>query len=143
MIEGRVEYETLPHTADLVLVVHGKNPGDLFERCAAAMFDQILDVAAVRPDMVELVVEAEATGLDELLVAFLGELLGESSLRQVAFGAFQVESLEEKKIRARAWGEPLDPARHGFKTELKAVTYHALEVGRAGELWRAQVLFDV
>lgn len=143
MIEGSVPYDIMEHTADLGVIVTGCSLADLFERCAAAMFDQLVDLSTVRTDMVELVVEVEAQNIEELLVAFLGELLGEAMVRGVVFGAFEVEMLEGARIKARAWGEPLERERHGFKTELKAVTYHALSVDPTSQGWRAQVLFDI
>ena len=39
--------------------------------------------------------------------------------------------------------EPYDPERHPLRTELKAVTYHQLEVARDGDEWTGRVIFDV
>jgi len=37
----------------------------------------------------------------------------------------------------------LDLSRHTLKTEIKAVTYHGLEVKKTGQGWEAQVIFDI
>ncbi len=47
-------------------------------------------------------------------------------------------------LAARLWGERTDRERHPPLTEIKAVTYHHLEVTQvADEDWRARVLLDV
>ena len=47
-------------------------------------------------------------------------------------------------IRANVRGEKFDPSRHRFLTELKAVTYHQLEVVKDERgKWRARMIFDV
>jgi len=46
-------------------------------------------------------------------------------------------------VAGRAWGEPLDLARHGFKTEVKAVTYHELALTEIPGGIRAHVVVDI
>jgi hypothetical protein len=38
-------------------------------------------------------------------------------------------------------GEQFDPRRHLMLTELKAVTYHQLNLARAGGEWKARIVF--
>jgi len=40
-------------------------------------------------------------------------------------------------------GEPVDPARHHFRLDVKAATYHGLEVRREDGGWIASIIFDV
>jgi len=40
-------------------------------------------------------------------------------------------------------GERFDAARHPLKVQVKAVTYHGLEVARDEGGWRARVIFDI
>jgi SHS2 domain-containing protein len=40
-------------------------------------------------------------------------------------------------------GEQFDPRRHVMLTELKAVTYHQLNVEGAEGGWKARIVFDV
>jgi SHS2 domain-containing protein len=58
------------------------------------------------------------------------------------FGRFQV-NLKDLALEATAWGEVFDPEIHTMKTEIKAVTYHLLEVVEADQCWKAQVIFDI
>ncbi len=40
-------------------------------------------------------------------------------------------------------GEQFDRRRHLMLTELKAVTYHQLNVERADSVWKARIVFDI
>jgi SHS2 domain-containing protein len=46
-------------------------------------------------------------------------------------------------LRAEARGESRDPARHGIKVLVKAVTYHGLEIVRTERGYEATVVFDI
>jgi len=74
----------------------------------------------------------------ELLV----ELALEKIPRDLIFGRFQVK-IHELSLEATAWGNVFDPNIHTMKTEIKAVTYHQLEVARSDQGWQAQVIFDI
>jgi SHS2 domain-containing protein len=54
-----------------------------------------------------------------------------------------IEEVDATRIRARLAGEKLDYERHGFETEMKAVTYHQLSVTCENGCWQARVIFDV
>ncbi|MCX6820862.1 MAG: archease, partial [Candidatus Aenigmarchaeota archaeon] len=45
--------------------------------------------------------------------------------------------------KGTAWGEKTDPKKHEMRGEVKAVTYHKMEIGKDGEYYRVQVIFDV
>jgi SHS2 domain-containing protein len=54
-----------------------------------------------------------------------------------------VESVGEDGLRARVKGEPFQEGVHVIKTQVKAVTYHQIEVRQEKEGWRARVIFDL
>jgi SHS2 domain-containing protein len=49
---------------------------------------------------------------------------------------------EPGALVAEVAGEPVDPARHQFRMDVKAATYHQVQVRRNAE-WRARVILDV
>jgi SHS2 domain-containing protein len=52
--------------------------------------------------------------------------------------------IDDGALRAEAWGEPIDPARHEIAVEAKGATFTALEVAqRADGSWVAQCVVDV
>ena len=56
------------------------------------------------------------------------------------FSVFEVE-IYGTKLEARIKGEKLDASRHHLKTDIKAITYHMLEVNV--DTNTVQVLFDI
>jgi len=50
---------------------------------------------------------------------------------------------DERSAELELLGEPLDPARHEVRTEVKAVTYHALAVARRDGGWAGRVILDL
>jgi len=47
------------------------------------------------------------------------------------------------RLEAEAAGEPFAPERHRMKTEIKAVTYHGLEIRETPAGWRGRIVCDV
>jgi len=63
--------------------------------------------------------------------------------RGLLFGRFQV-AIEGDRLRATAYGEPVDRARHQPAVEVKGATMTGLEVRRSAQgEWRAQCIVDV
>ncbi|HET20312.1 MAG TPA: archease, partial [Chromatiales bacterium] len=58
------------------------------------------------------------------------------------FGRFEVR-IETGRLRATAWGEPVDQARHQPAVEVKGATLTQLAVRQEGDLWVAQCVVDV
>ena len=54
-----------------------------------------------------------------------------------------IESICENEIEALIRFEAYSPQRHVLKNEIKAVTYHQIQVFDGGAQWQAQVIFDV
>lgn len=57
--------------------------------------------------------------------------------------AFRVESVASGRAEGVVTGEPYDPSRHHILAQIKAVTYHQIEVTQEKGGWRARVILDV
>ncbi len=114
---------------------------ELFETSAIAFVELITSVDSLTC-RVERQFHLREDEMDTLLVSWLQELLYILDTEGLIFGQFQVK-LHESSLEATAWGEPFDPNVHTMKTEIKAVTYHQLEVVKADHGWQAQVIFDI
>ncbi len=132
----------MEHTADVGIRAYGAGLGEVFRNCALGMMSLMLDLEKVRREK-RIRIEAEAGDREALLVAWLSEVLFHVEAEGFAFGWFTEVELSDEKAAAWGWGEPLDPARHGLKLEVKAPTYHGLELREDGGMWVAQVIFDV
>jgi SHS2 domain-containing protein len=135
-------YELIDHTADVAIKAYGKNLSEAFENAAKAMFDIITNNSEIE-NIGQYDIELEADNLEQLLVDWLSELLFLNSANNIVFGFFKVE-LDEKNIKlsAKVFGEKFDISKHKIGTEIKAVTYHMLEVNKKKPI-HVQVLFDL
>jgi len=133
------------HTADLGLEVWAATLDRLFVDAAVGLADAITDASALREtEGVEVTVEEPA--LDLLLVAWLEELLYRfETTGALARGgeARVVEGTSGWRVEATLRGERFDATRHPLRVTVKAITYHALEVARDEQGWRARVIFDI
>jgi SHS2 domain-containing protein len=141
---GRPDYRQLDHTADLGLLVRAPSAELLFERMAAALFDVMLeDIDEVDPGGRSIEVTVEAPDREALLVTWLNELIGIAIREEVVLSEFEVRDVGIDRLSARVGGEPLDPARHRYETEIKAATYHYLLVSEDDDGWSGRVILDV
>jgi len=132
----------LDHTADSGIEVAGDSLDECLARAAAGMFAHMWARPTTPAPERVVGVDLEADRPDELLVAWLQELLYRSEVDGVCFYRFEVES-DGRRLSGRAIGVPLGPDVEPVGPSVKAVTRHGLEVRRAGERWRGRILFDV
>ncbi len=135
-------FEAVEHTADVGVRAYGKSRAEVFANCALGMVSLMYDPESVRGSG-RARIEARAPEEKALLVAWLSEILYLVEVEGWAFGEFVVD--EASGTEARGWGvgEPLDHEKHRVSGEVKAPTYHMLELAERGGRWEAQVIFDV
>ncbi len=128
--------------ADVGVRGNGCTLNEAFEQAALAMTAVITNPASVA--------ERQAIGLsvsaadDEmLLVEWLDALVYEMATRKMIFGRFRVD-IEERVLRATAWGEAIDVGRHQPGVEVKGATLTELRVWQDQTgIWHAQCVVDV
>jgi SHS2 domain-containing protein len=135
-------YEVLDHTADIGLIVYGGDLKALFENAGEAFFHLITDLRKVRR-RIEKRIDIGGESLERLMVDWLSELLYLHDVENLLFKGFEVESVGEDGLKAVAKGEPFQEGVHVIKTEVKAVTYHQIEVREEKGGWKAQVILDL
>ena len=139
-------FEQFEHGADIGVRGFGATPAEAFEGAADALFTLLCDdLSRVRPEKAERIA-VDAGTLDELLVAFLNELISLSDARHLVFGRVSVgidETGGRFRLAAVAEGEAFDPSRHDFTVVPKGASFTALRVAREDGAWFAQCVVDV
>ena len=135
-------YSLIDHKADLGIIVTGKDRKRLFVNAATAMFDLITDNEKLRGQKQR---RLRVSGYDwpDLMVAWLRELLYLWTGEQLLVKRVRIVSVHEHQIQATAIVDSYCADRHMIKHEIKAVTYHQIEVCKEVDGWRAQIIFDV
>lgn len=134
-------FDVIDHTADVGIVAHGETLPELFTNAAAGMMHFMIPPEAVKPRTARPIT-VDADDLSGLLVAWLNELLVLLNADGFIPAAFDVQEVTERRLAAVVLGEPVDPSRHRFRRDVKAATYHQLDV-RKNDEWSARVIFDV
>lgn len=135
-------WEHFAHEADVGVRGIGPTREAAFEQGALALMHAIGDPTRVEVrEVVDIVCEAPDDAL--LFVDWLNALVFEVATRGMLFARFQVR-IQGHRLVGRAWGEPIDPARHEVAVEVKGATYTDLKVARRpGGGWLAQCVVDV
>lgn len=137
-----MSYRLTPHTADIGAEIEAETLEGLFADAATALADLLVESGEIRP-VESRSVRVAAEGLPELLVEWLSELIFRLDTEGLVFRTFEFARLEAEGLEATVRGEPLDPDRHAPGREVKAVTWHDLQVERTGGGWKARLLFDL
>jgi SHS2 domain-containing protein len=129
--------------ADAAFQAEAETLEELFRTCAQATFEVMADTKTIWSRQKEEV-ELAAQSLEELLFDWLAELIYLKDTHSLLFGQFDVHIQERDgyTLTASAWGEPADQKRHKVRVDVKAVTYHLLEVKQMGDKWTAKVILD-
>lgn len=132
----------LDHTADMGIKVTAPTLGGLFENAAQSLMQiMIKERPAVKTSILRLSVSGK--DLPDLMVRWLGEILylfeGDSNVVM----DIDIDSITETRLEATLHVSPFNPDQHDVATEIKAVTYHRIEVARREHGWEATVIFDL
>jgi tRNA nucleotidyltransferase (CCA-adding enzyme) len=140
MTEGR--WELYSHPSDIGVRGRGATREEAFAQAALALTSVITDLEKVQPkEAVEI--ECKEQDDDLLFLCWLSSLLYEMDTRRMLFSRFEIQAIEGG-IKARAWGEPVEVARHEPAVEVKAATYADLKAQRQSDgTWVAQCIVDV
>jgi len=138
----RKSFEVLDHTADIGLMIYGKDLKALFETAGRAFFHLITDLRKVRI-RTDRKVNLRGESLDRLMVDWLTELLYLHDVESLLFKEFEIDTVGEDGLRAVARGEPFQEGVHIIKTQVKAVTYHQIEVRKEKGSWRSRIILDL
>lgn len=136
-------YALIEHTADTGIMLEAGTPEELFINSAAAMFDIMAERVSgkKRRRLEKFPVIETGDNIEELFINWLNELLSLSQVKEKIFCEFVFEQFGEKNLRAVVSGE--DIANYRVEKEIKAATYHELEVRKINSSWQAKVIFDV
>ncbi|MDJ0913209.1 MAG: archease [Desulfobacterales bacterium] len=137
-----MKYRILDHTADFGIQVFGQSAQEVFIQAAYAMMEQIVNRKALEVKFEnQLVIE----GFDwpDLMVNWLRELLFLWSGNEWLMKRALINTLSPNRLSAVLKLDVYSAKRHVIKNEIKAITYHELQVKQTVAGWQAQFICDV
>ncbi len=133
-----MKYEILEHTADLKIRAFGRLLEELFNNILAAMVEATKPIIIDQTASVEEI-KIKAENLENLLIDFLSEVIYQTDLNDVVYTKAEFKKITEKGLEGKIFGQKIKT----FETEIKAITWHELEIKKINNLWQATVVFDV
>jgi len=138
----RKKYNLIDHTADFGIHVFGSDSKELFANAAWAMFDIITEIDQLK-GLDSCNIEVSGYDWPDLMVNWLREVLYLWNGRELLVKSFHIISLSENNLSVRVNFDPFNSDRHIIKTEIKAVTYHQIQVNSSPSGWEAMIIFDI
>jgi SHS2 domain-containing protein len=135
-------FEYLDHAADLGIRVHAPDLPELFVTAARALMTWI----GPAPEGVseqEMKVRLEEGDAEGLLVRWLQEVLYLFHQRHAYVAGVKSIDLAGRMLEATLLCRPWDESSYENFCEVKAITYHKLQVERLDSGWRATVILDI
>ena len=135
-------WEHFGHDADIGVRGIGATRAEAFEQAALALTAVITDPGGIAAHEA-IAIQVDAPDDELLLVDWLNAIIYEMATTNMLFARFTVK-LDDHRLEANAWGEPVDRPRHRPTVEVKGATYTALSVAKhADGTWIAQCVVDV
>ncbi len=144
-------YEILEHKADLKIRAFGKSKEELFLNMMIGMTENMKPEIKKSPENSKkdinkfdsaahaVKIKIKSVDLASLLVDFLSEVLYLSQANKEAYFNAKFTKLTDTETEAKIFCQKVER----FGEDIKAVTYHDLEVKNVNGNWTATVLFDI
>jgi SHS2 domain-containing protein len=138
-------YRFLDHMTDAVIEAYGTTLEEAFENAAKALCDTMIDLKTVRPKR-EINFSTKGNDLYSLLFNWLDKVMLLLVADWIAMSQFSVKINQQNNsylLEGTARGEPLELDRHRYKVEIKAVTYHEMEIRQEKGMITVRFLLDL
>lgn len=137
-----MNYEFLPHTADIRMRLNGTDLADLFNAGMRGMASVLKGDICSNPGdiIVENTIRIKSSDSTALLIDFLSEVLTLSYLENAVFCSAHFNLIDENELDGILYGHPVDQ----WDEEIKAVTYTEASVQRSKDnSLGSDVVFDI
>ena len=138
-----MSYKLLDHATDAIIEVTASDLPEAFLTAANSVVETTLDRNTVE-EKEEMVIKVQGKDLRYLLFNWL-----EAVIYQLITDGFAIKRIkldlkknEEYEISATSYGEPIDLKKHNFKVEIKAPTFHEMEILEGNEV-KMKFLLDL
>lgn len=135
-------YSILEHPSDLGIEARGKTLSEAFEEAAVGLISIIVDLDTVGA-INDRTLTVDAEDAESLLVRWLSELLylydGEGFLTREV----DIQQFSRTRLQANLRGDTYVEGKHFTRLDVKAVTYHQLQIQEVPGGWCVRVYLDI
>lgn len=139
-------FKFLDHTADIALEIAGSTYEELFLASLNGWKSAVIEPTDNKREMSEIEIKLKENSAEELLVTFLQEI-------NYLFESKEVFPSDVKVIKVQSTGDEFSleckvvfagiMSEDFIKTEIKAVTFHQLEIRKSHGVYKTIIVFDI
>ena len=142
MIGKSTFYSLFSHTADLGMSVNGHSCEELFMNAGLAFSELLVDNKAPKINH-KLKISLHGNDLPDLMVRWLSEILYLFEGERVVVTEIFINVINRNNLISTLSVMNFDNRYHEVVREIKAVTYHQIEVKEEDGIWTARIIFDL
>lgn len=116
-------------TADIGFTAYGNSLNECYENASLALFNVISNTDNIKQDKT-ITFEIQSEDYVSLLYDYLEELLFYHETEFMLFSDFKLELKDNFSLKATIKGEEIDWSKHMRGCEVKAITFHMMEVNQ-------------
>ena len=130
---------------DAIIEAYGSTLDEAFENSAKGLVNTMFNIKEITPDQ-EAEIIAKGHDIESLLYDWLEKVMLRILIDNIVLSDFKVKISESNGnyfLKGIVKGEVLDLQKHHYKVEIKAVTYHEMEIKQKGNIITARFLLDL
>ena len=135
-------YQTFDHTSDLGVLVFGANLETLFKNSIKALNSLLIEKEMTGGERTKNI-ELESTDREMLLHDFIAEALYLFWSENLLITDIKFTNLSKNYLKGQAQIYDISNKQIEINREIKAVTYHQLEIGKRDDYFYAKVVLDI
>ena len=135
-------YSLFSHTADLGMSVTGHSCEDLFRKAGLAILELLVVNKEPRIEQ-KLNISLSGNDLPDLMVNWLSELLYLFEGERLVVTEIFINEINNHSLTSTLSAMKFDSRCNEILREIKAVTYHQIEVKEKNNIWETRVIFDL
>jgi SHS2 domain-containing protein len=138
-------FRYLDHVTDAIVEAYGSSLDEAFENSAKGLVNTMIDLEQITPDQ-EYEIVAKGYDVKSLLYDWLEKVMLGLLIDNIALSDFKVKISKNNGnyfLKGIAKGEVLDLKKHHYKIEIKAVTYHEMEIMQTENIITTRFLLDL
>ena len=141
-------FRYLDHMTDAIIEAYGDSLEKAFEYSAKGLVNTMFEIENVEPS-IKKEIHAEGHDIESLLFDWLDKVMLVLLTENLILSEFQIKSIVQDirnnhfEFDAVARGERIDMNKHEYKVEIKAVTYHEMEIRKTDGKFIVKFLLDL
>ena len=138
-----MSYKLLEHATDAFIEVTASDLKEAFIQAGNSVVETTIERSSVKENQ-QKKISVTGKELRYLLFDWLEEVIYQLITEGFAIHRFEldIKKNNEYKLEAIAFGEPIDLQKHHFKVEIKAPTFHMMEISEGKEV-KMRFLLDL